>query len=202
MRHGLKRNVYSAMPRPPQYDRQSVLDAATALFWRRGYTATSLEDVLSATGFNRHSLYREFGGKDGLFREALQNYRALYRATIGAPLQTDGGLGAIRSLFDGRLPADLDGRGCLATNTLSEREHVCAQACQIASGFVDELRSGLAHSVRAAQAAGEVRGDRDPDALAAYVVTTLQGLGVLSRLGLTDGHARIVRDETLAYLTS
>jgi len=190
------------MPRQPQYDRQTVLDAATELFWKRGYTATSLEDVLTATGFNRHSLYREFGGKDGLFREALQNYRKRYRESIGTPLQTDLGLEAIRALFKRRLPADLDGRGCFATNTLAEREQVCPEACALAAGFVDELRSGLGHAVRAAQANGEVRADRDPDALADYVVTTLQGLGVMSRLGLTEQHARRVRDETLSYLAS
>jgi TetR/AcrR family transcriptional repressor of nem operon len=190
------------MARPPQYDRQTVLDAATDLFWRRGYTATSLADILDATGFNRHSLYREFGDKDGLFCEALQNYRALYRSTIGDPLQTDTGLDAIRSLFDRRLPADLGGRGCFATNTLVEREQVCSEACALAAGFVDELQAGLTHAIRAAQAKGEVRPDRDPVALADYVVTTLQGLGVLSRLGLTDDHAQGVRDETLAYLAS
>ncbi|MEM6782438.1 MAG: TetR/AcrR family transcriptional regulator [Bacteroidota bacterium] len=190
------------MPRTPQYDRQAVLDAATAFFWQHGYAGTSVDALLTHTGFNRHSLYRAFGGKDGLFEAALENYRARFRRTIGAPLRTDEGLGAIRSLFAGRLPADADGRGCLVTNTLVEREHVGAEACAVAEAFIEDLRAGITHSLHAAQARGEVRADRNADDLADFVVTTLQGLGVRSRLGLTDADAQRIADQTLAYLTA
>ena len=188
------------MARPIQYDRQSVLDAATHLFWRRGYEGVTLGEVLTETGFNRHSLYREFGGKDGLFTEALANYRRLFHQSIGAPLRTDDGLSAVRALFERRLPADLDGRGCFATNTLVEREAVCPEACEIAGAFLDDLRGGLAHAIRAGQAKGEVRADRDADALAEHVLTTIQGLGVMGRLGIDEGQARRVADQTLDYL--
>jgi TetR/AcrR family transcriptional regulator, transcriptional repressor for nem operon len=48
-----------------QFDRADVLDRATVLFWRRGYEATSIRDLVTATGINRGSIYATFGDKKG-----------------------------------------------------------------------------------------------------------------------------------------
>ena len=50
-----------------QFDRHEVLDRAMAVFWKRGYEATSIQDLLEATGINRGSLYATFGNKQQLF---------------------------------------------------------------------------------------------------------------------------------------
>jgi TetR/AcrR family transcriptional regulator, transcriptional repressor for nem operon len=50
-----------------QFDRADVLDRAMVLFWKRGYEATSIRDLLTATGINRGSLYATFGDKKRLF---------------------------------------------------------------------------------------------------------------------------------------
>ena len=67
------------MPRPAEYDRADVLNRAMHLFWRRGFEAVTLQDILDETGFNRHSLYKEFGDKDGLFTQALEQYEKIKR---------------------------------------------------------------------------------------------------------------------------
>ena len=41
------------MARTPEFDRTSTLEAAMKLFWARGYTATSLPELLSAMGIAR-----------------------------------------------------------------------------------------------------------------------------------------------------
>ena len=38
------------MARTPEFDREQVLDAALHAFWRKGYEATTLSDLLEATG--------------------------------------------------------------------------------------------------------------------------------------------------------
>ncbi len=45
-----------------RFDRNQVLDRAMAAFWTRGYEATSIDDLVEATGINRGSLYGTFGG--------------------------------------------------------------------------------------------------------------------------------------------
>src|SRR5260370_42100589 len=57
-----------------QFDRNNVLDRAIALFWRRGYEATSIQDLVDATGINRGSLYSTFGDKQRFFLAVLDRY--------------------------------------------------------------------------------------------------------------------------------
>jgi TetR/AcrR family transcriptional repressor of nem operon len=46
-----------------QFDRNQVLDRAMAAFWTRRYEATSIDDLVEATGIGRGSLYGTFGDK-------------------------------------------------------------------------------------------------------------------------------------------
>lgn len=50
--------------------RQTILDAARAMFLRDGYAATTLEAVAAGAGVSKMTLYRHFGSKEVLF-EAL-----------------------------------------------------------------------------------------------------------------------------------
>ncbi|WP_264040752.1 helix-turn-helix domain-containing protein [Mycolicibacterium hodleri] len=54
-----------------RFDEASAVDAAAAVFRRRGYTAASVDDLVEATGVHRGSLYNAFGSKHGLFLRAL-----------------------------------------------------------------------------------------------------------------------------------
>src|SRR3954467_11669196 len=62
------------MPRPRMFDEGDVVAAARDEFWSRGYAATSVEDLTSATGLGKGSLYGAFGDKHGLFVRALDDY--------------------------------------------------------------------------------------------------------------------------------
>src|SRR6202163_2274511 len=60
--------------RPRSFDVDKALEAATLVFWRKGYEGTSLSDLTRAMGINRPSLYAAFGDKETLFRKALDRY--------------------------------------------------------------------------------------------------------------------------------
>lgn len=53
------------------FDREAALDKAMTLFWQHGYEATSLADLVEATGAKAPTLYAEFVNKEGLFRAVL-----------------------------------------------------------------------------------------------------------------------------------
>jgi len=57
--------------RPRSFDEAVVVDAAARCFTEVGYAATSVDDLVGATGLHRGSLYGAFGSKRGLFLAAL-----------------------------------------------------------------------------------------------------------------------------------
>ena len=62
------------MGRHKQYCRNEVLNSAMLLFWKHGYTATSLIQLCKVTGLNKKSLYLEFESKSALFTEVMAHY--------------------------------------------------------------------------------------------------------------------------------
>ena len=60
--------------RPREFDVSEALEQAMLLFWRQGYSGTSLSDLTRAMGIAKTSMYAAFGNKEALFRLALQRY--------------------------------------------------------------------------------------------------------------------------------
>ncbi|MCZ7153843.1 TetR/AcrR family transcriptional regulator, partial [Salmonella enterica] len=74
---GLNGNMFSRALQPEhseeqmagvrQFDEGLALDKALALFWQKGYAATSMQELAAATGVQRGSLYNAYGDKETLF---------------------------------------------------------------------------------------------------------------------------------------
>jgi AcrR family transcriptional regulator len=60
-----------AVRRPRGEARRLLLDAARELFARRDYRSTTTREIAEAAGVTEYLLFRHFGSKAGLFREAL-----------------------------------------------------------------------------------------------------------------------------------
>src|SRR3954454_7346027 len=111
------------MARTREFDTEAAVSAALTLFWSRGYEATSVRDLTQHLGIGQGSLYAAFGDKDGLYRAALEHYRATLAADALRDLeQGRDARSAIRSMFleRARIAAGGDGRGCLAVNAACE----------------------------------------------------------------------------------
>ena len=67
-------NAY--MGRPKNFSREEMLEKAIPIFWKQGFSDTSLEDLERATGVNKSGLYSEFRNKEDLFVECLRYYLA------------------------------------------------------------------------------------------------------------------------------
>ena len=112
------------MARHKDFDPDLALDNAMRLFWRQGYHATSIQDLVEATGINRASLYATFGGKEALFLAAVERYLAEINRVRIAKLQGNPSpRAAIQGYFDDLVEFAIgDGRrlGCMLTNSAVE----------------------------------------------------------------------------------
>ncbi|MGH1413006.1 MAG: TetR/AcrR family transcriptional regulator [Pelagimonas sp.] len=80
-----------ARGRPRKNDPDKVLSQALRLFWKRGYLATSMNDISDATGMAKPGLYANFGGKDALFIKSLERYVELYGDPVRIPFEQSQG---------------------------------------------------------------------------------------------------------------
>ncbi len=101
-----------------------MLDRITEVFWTKGYTQTSVADLVEATGVHRPSLYRTFGPKDELFARVLRRYVTARMGALAERVEsTAPGPAGIRQ-FLATLRDDLvhgvEGRGCLLVASSSE----------------------------------------------------------------------------------
>jgi len=54
--------------------KRKIADAAKALFVQKGYKATSIEDIVNATGSSAGNIYYHFKSKEGLFLYLIQEW--------------------------------------------------------------------------------------------------------------------------------
>ncbi len=171
--------------RTKEFDREEVLSIARSEFWRKGYEATGLNDLLDSMGIARQSLYRTFGDKRKLFVEALNQYNDEVIGQRIAILKGPGsGLGNIRKLFRqvGNLdPIDLQ-LGCMLANTIAE--HGCREKeiGELAKKHLARLEDAFCDAIRRGQDEGEIRADMGAETLARIVVTTVQGAALVAKL--------------------
>ena len=192
------------MARPKTFDRDEVVDRAMRVFWRRGYEATSVRDLVHATGINRASMYDTFGDKRGLFLAAVERY---VEAVSGPRLKLlDGpgsGLAAIRGFFDDLIDSSLgDGRrfGCLVTNTTIELAAHDDEVGAIMRTGLGRVEQAFRRTLERAGTEGELAPGQDLRALARFLLATVNGIRVLARANPDEAMLRDVVDTALSVL--
>lgn len=154
-------------------------------FWEKGYSATSVEDLVNATGVNRYGLYDVFGSKHGLFVAALEHYqRTVISQAIGELEQPGAGLDAIRTVFDRiveRIRAGEAENGCLLCNTAEEMAPFDPDAARVVSAFQGRLTNAFERAVAVAREEGDVPTDAKPRELGRYLAGLIQGTSYLAR---------------------
>ena len=168
------------MPKTELFDKEAVLDSAMHLFWRKGYHATSMQDLVEAMGINRSSIYNTFGDKFALYLESLKRYQSLERSQAHRYLlQSNSPLEAIKKFIEGIIEAiltDKDKVGCYISNCTAEFAHSDSPVRK----FLDENQSNLRQLFKdiliKGQEAGEISKRQSPEALALYLFSNIQGM--------------------------
>src|ERR1041385_1958150 len=76
------------VPRTKAFQPAEALDRAMDLFWRDGYAATGLDQLVRRTGASRYGLYVTFGGKRDLFLACLERYSQAVMDPMLEPLES------------------------------------------------------------------------------------------------------------------
>jgi AcrR family transcriptional regulator len=127
----VKATAAKATRRPRGAPRQLLLDAARTLFARQDYRSTTTKEIAEAAGVLEHLLFRQFGSKAALFKEAvvvpfvqlIDDFNEGWEALVPAPEKAEEVARALQgSLYD----LFVENRGLLMTlwtaDTLTEEE--------------------------------------------------------------------------------
>ncbi|MBS0409150.1 MAG: TetR/AcrR family transcriptional regulator [Proteobacteria bacterium] len=190
--------------RPRQYDPQAALDRATEVFWKSGYANASLDEIAAAAGMNRPSLRAAFGDKHALYLDALRAYWAqkfdLMREALAANTLAVALMRAYDAALSVYFSADEAARGCFVVGTAITEAPDDSEIQRLVTDGFRKLDSDFETRIRAAQAAGEISADSDPQALALLATATMHTLAVRARAGTPRAALRALAQRAVAAI--
>lgn len=174
------------------------------LFWSKGYEATSLQDLLEATGLSKSSLYESFGNKQSLFEAAFTRYFDSRSKQMRTRLeQADSPLAFIRACLLSVLEdAERNTpRGCMLVNVANEFSTTDPAVQQLIGLATRRFREVFEQAFAQAQSCGEIPATRAPAALALYMHCSMSGLRTQVKSGLQRKDLLSVIEMVMANLS-
>lgn len=181
------------MARPREFDTDQALDAAMEAFWERGYEATSMADLMLATGLQKGSLYKAFGSKHELYTEALTRYLSRAHGQMQEALETPDSAraGVERWLRLVLRLCDCEGRrGCFALNSTVELAGHDAVTAELLKAHFARVERLLSRTIARGQRQAEFRDDHSATELAEHLYVFTQGMLAGSRGGPSRARLR------------
>jgi TetR/AcrR family transcriptional regulator, copper-responsive repressor len=157
------------MGRPKNFSREEVLEKAIRVFWKRGFSDTSVQDLERATGVNKSGLYSEFRDKEDLFVESLRYYLATQqkrRLLIEQPL----GWKNIEAFLKRGPHSKEEQKGCFSVSSMREFAILPEEAHAIVAQNRATMKRLLVKNI-------EAEGSKmDPESVAEMVLVFFSGL--------------------------
>jgi AcrR family transcriptional regulator len=187
--------------RPREFDRDAALEAAMLLFWRKGFAATSMNDLCDAMGVRSPSLYAAFGSKEELYLEAMEHYVQTQGAVWNKLAEGETGRAGIENLLIAGSEILPKSRptpaGCMAMLAAVGDElpaAVVRVVRKVRLAVLDLLRARL----KTAVADGELPASADIDGLSRFYLGVFQGMAIQARDGATKAELRGVVEAAMA----
>jgi TetR/AcrR family transcriptional repressor of nem operon len=168
--------------------RDAIVAAATRLMHVNGYTGTSLDDVLRDSGVGKGNFYYHFRSKEDLGYAILDQLIAGFLQRTLEPCFSDPAahpLGQIRCFFDRVLEAQRARNcvgGCAMGNLASELSDVHEGFRMRLASVFSAWRERLSGALAEAQRRGDVGAACAPEAVAHFLVASLEGSILLAKV--------------------
>ncbi|MEU9132576.1 TetR/AcrR family transcriptional regulator [Kitasatospora sp. NPDC048540] len=192
------------MGRPRTFDEEAILDRAMLLFWRKGYEATTMNDLVDELGLGRGSIYAAFGDKHRLFLLALGRYLGRQEELLASSFDDRSpALPQLRRLFDRLLQTDsfCSGSGCFSVNSIAELLPNDQAVAELARRSLRKAEETFATQLDRARLGGELSPPVTPAEAAHLLVTLVQGLQIMRKADPDPARTAACLDATFALLT-
>ncbi len=171
--------------RPKIFDEKDVIRKASEIFWKKGYEASSAEEILEAMNMGKGSFYLHFkGGKKELYQRSLELFSTeamerFYKNLSQEPDEIDFLKQFILSLSDA--PNDRKQKGCYLGNGVVEMSNLDVKTKDQAGALLNKLEAAFVKIITKAQKAGRLKTQVSPTLLAKYLINLRNGINVTAR---------------------
>ena len=174
--------------RPRTYRRDEALNAAVDLFWRQGYDATSLDDLLRAMKLSKSSFYADFQSKEALYRNCLEQYQRFVVDHLRNLQSKSTTLQEFLHLVFQEVVEDAassEPKGCLIVNSAVEFGQHRKEFSEEVRIALDAVQSTFERVIRAGIKDGEISPEISPKVSAKYLTTCLSGIRAMIKGGMS-----------------
>lgn len=183
------------MPKPSH--RETLIQSGLAVFHEHGFHATGVQSIVDHAGVPKGSFYNHFKSKDELGIEILKHYWEEYSQARKALKVHD--TPALERI-DRHLSAFGDSPfGCLIGNFSIEMANVDSFRSTLETLYSSWV-SDLAECIEDGQRRGEIRDDDTAENLAEFLVTSLEGTIMKTRIDRSSDALERLRDSMARYL--
>ncbi|PZG18803.1 TetR/AcrR family transcriptional regulator [Nonomuraea aridisoli] len=166
-----------------QFDERRTLERARDVFWLKGYGATSMQDIATASGVLRGSLYNAYRDKETLFLRVFEGYAEEFLAEAARTLGHPDVARALRDFFDFTITSMTTGeptRGCLSTKTAIDTKAEGERIRAALRELIDGMERLLLERISAEDARSRLA--IPPEEAARVLITMTRGIVVMERV--------------------
>ncbi|MFB9769013.1 TetR/AcrR family transcriptional regulator [Lactiplantibacillus modestisalitolerans] len=177
------------LPAKKTFQDDQVLEQIMRLFWQQGYYHTSMDDIVTASGVKKQSLYNALGDKHTLYLKALQRYHQQTLTACAREMQAleqagKTALEVLAMLFSrGLEPTKNAPIGDLMANASAEFGTSDAAVQQAVNWFYEDYLTLIAAAILKGQASQQLTSQQPSTELAQALLEARIGLQIRLRQG-------------------
>lgn len=182
--------------RNAEVTRETILARSAALFNTRGYEATSISDITTATGFTKGAIYRHFKSKAALEKHTLSYLSEIMfeklRTAIKSETSAGGKLRAVFRCFASYATNPPLKGGCPLMNVAIEADDSNAVLRKEALRILGILRESVETILKNGIRYKQIKKEADPQYYATIIIASLEGAIMMSKLSGNNADIRTV----------
>lgn len=182
--------------------KELILEKSAELFNLYGYNQASMSDIMEATGLKKGGIYNHFANKDEIakaaFERAFEKVIRRFRSRLDIETTSKGKLNAIIDVFQSFYNDPVYQGGCPIYNTAIEATDAYPEIKNRAIDAVSTLHAYIEIKLREGIEQGELNKAVDVSQIATFMMTTLEGALILSRV--YNNHVHV--DRAVSFVRS
>jgi TetR/AcrR family transcriptional regulator, transcriptional repressor for nem operon len=192
------------MPKVKLFNEELALTSAKDVFWQKGFSATSMQDLVDAMQISRQSLYDTYGNKEELFLKCLNQYQQNAACAASSFLTYKVSLKETLANFFfyyiDDIVSDKTHKGCFMLNTLVELVPENKDAKKVIFKNYDELESAFMKLFLDAKNHSDLHSTFTAEELATHFITSLHGLRLVGKVKKDKAHLLKLVDMAMLVL--